>query len=111
MGEGTWDAEVLRQAVESGLRMQLHWGAPVAVVDAGGLQVHVLEEPGGHRFCVEHGDRCARPLREGVRPTASAAVTAAAAALVECLADVAAGCDGRPPAAKATQPGRQTACG
>jgi len=75
----------LEQAVASGLRMQLAWGAPVAVVESGGLQVHVMEGPHGHHYCVEWAHRFDRPLAEGSRALMQDAVLAAAAALTSAL--------------------------
>ena len=87
MGGRPAGLEVLQQAVESGLKMQLTWGAPVAVVEAGGLQVHVVEDTQGFHFGVEFQDRFAKALRQGLRATQAAAVMDAAEALVDCLAE------------------------
>lgn len=87
MGHASKDCLPLLQAIESGLWMQLEWGAPMAVLQAGGLQAHVVEEsPGEYRWCLEQSDRFAPPIAEGVSRKRMGAVSAAARAFLEGLA-------------------------
>ena len=91
MGARSAAHDVLEQAVASGLRMQLAWGAPLALVESGGLQVHVVEEADGHHWRVEWANRFDRPLAQGCRSRPLEAVRAAAAGLTRCLHELQSG--------------------
>jgi hypothetical protein len=90
MGQVRKDSNPLQEAMESGLRMQLEWGAPMALLEAGAFQVHVVDEGDGHRWCLEVTHRFAPPLAQGVCRRRSDAVCDAARALLAALAPPAA---------------------